>query len=517
LVDGQTGEVFYTVYKESDFGTNLRTGPYADIAIGDVFKEILKNRDPNFSVTSDFVIYRPSYDSPASFVATTVFDGSQFLGSLIVQVSTERVNKIMTSDGRWKEIGLGETGSSILVGQDSLLRSNPRAYLENPEQYFETLRKNGYSEDAIQQIRHAKTPIFFQKVKTDTAEKALRGESGTKLSTDFKGTPILSSYQPINLSNFRWGLITRMDEAEAFAPIRNLGKRTLIAAAILLPIIFLLSSWLSSLFIRPISRILQGTRLLAAGDMNVQVNVPSKDELGELARSFNLMSTSLKEKEDHLQEKITENQSLLLNVLPPSAVKQFQQGERDFADIHTDVTLIYAEIEGFDDFTNNADNSRFLQLLNELMGEFDEAAELFGIEKLKTVGTAYIGGCGLAVPRADHAKQSVDFAIAMLQIVQKFSASHDVNFTLDIGIHSGGIIGGIVGKSKFVYELWGDTMKIVHAVHSSPDENVIQVTEPVLQSLENFYHFKPVAPVFVKSLGEISVWMLDLSSLEKPI
>jgi class 3 adenylate cyclase len=389
--------------------------------------------------------------------------------------------------------------------------------VENPEQYFEILRNNGYSEEIIQQIRHAKTPVFFQKVKTDTAEKALRGESGTKISTDFKGTPVLSSYQSINFSNFRWGLITRMDEAEAFKPIKDLGKRTLIAAAILLPVIFLLSSWLSSLFLRPISRILQGTRLLAAGDMNVQVNVPSKDELGELAHSFNLMSHSLKEKEDHLQQKITENQSLLLNVLPPNAVKQFQQGERDFADIHTDVTLIYAEIEGFDEFTENADNARFLQLLNELMGNLDEAAELFGIEKLKTVGTAYIGGCGLSIPRADHAKQSVDFAVAMLQIVQKFSASHNVNFTLDIGIHSGAIIGGIVGKSKFVYELWGDTMKIVHAVHSSPDENVIQVTEPVFQSLENFYGFKPVAPVFVKSLGEISVWMLDLSSLEKPI
>jgi class 3 adenylate cyclase len=269
---------------------------------------------------------------------------------------------------------------------------------------------------------------------------------------------------------------------------------------------------LSGLFTRPIGRLLAATKRIAAGDLDVQVDVNSKDELGELGRSFNEMSRSLKEKEQNLQLKVQENEDLLLNVLPPSAVKQFQDGDRSFADVYADVTLIYAEIEGFSDLVSKTDVSQSLQKLNELMGAFDEAAEYYGIEKLKTVGTAYIAVCGLSIPRVDHAKRSVDFAIAMLKTIQTFSASQASHVTLDIGIHSGGIVGGIVGKSKFIYELWGDTMKVVHAIHSSPEEDVIQVTEPVLQALDKVYQFKSVPSVFVKGLGEIPVWELDLSS-----
>lgn len=512
LIDGKTEEIFYNVSKDFDLGTNLKTGNYADSNIGELFRQVTKSRDPNFVKEVDFEIYRPSVNKPASFIGTTVFDGSEFLGVLIVQVSTEKVNQNMTTNRQWREIGLGTTGESFLVGQDRLIRSDPRMFLENPDQYFDSLKKAGYSQATTNKIHQAGSPILYQEVKTHTAEKALQGKSETELSVDYRGKSILSSYQPVNLGGFRWGLITKMDEEEAFKPIRDLGRRTLISAAILLPLVALLSSWLSGLFTRPIGRLLAATKRIAARDLDVQVDVNSKDELGELGRSFNEMSRTLKEKEQNLQLKVQENEDLLLNVLPPAAVKQFQDGDRSFADVYGDVTLIYAEIEGFSDLVSKTDVSQSLQKLNELIGAFDEAAEHYGIEKLKTVGTAYIAVCGLSIPRVDHAKRSVDFAIAMIKIIQTFSASHASHVTLDIGIHSGGIVGGIIGKSKFIYELWGDTMKVVHAIHSSPEEDVIQVTQPVLQALDKVYRFKSVPSVFVKGLGEIPVWELDLSS-----
>ncbi|MGK7930403.1 MAG: adenylate/guanylate cyclase domain-containing protein [Microcystaceae cyanobacterium] len=510
LIDGETGNVIYNVSKELDFGTNLRTGIYADSNLGNAFKQVLKSRDPNFTTAVDFETYRPSYDRPAAFIATTIFDGTQFLGSLIFQISIDRINQNMTVDGQWREVGLQETGESILVGRDYTLRSEPRDYIENPDKYFQYLRSIGVTEETIDKINHSRTPILFQKVEHPLVEKALNGQEGTERSQDLDKKPILASYQPVQVGPFSWALVTVMDEAEAFAPINRFARRLLVTAAILLPTVALLSNWLSGLFTRPIARLVLGTQSIAEGETDVQVNITSKDELGELGQSFNLMSQKLHEKETRLQEQLKENEKLLLNVLPPAAVKRVQQGERDFADSYTDLTLIYAEIEGFTELADTITPEESVQLLNQLIGAFDETAETYGIDKLKTIGTAYVAVSGLSTPRIDHGKQAVDFAIAMLKTIQRFSQANQINLTLDIGIHSGEVVGGIVGKSKFIYEVWGSTMQIVHAIHSSPERDVIQVTEPVFLALQKTYSFVSLTPIMVKGIGAIPIWSLEI-------
>ncbi|MGK7943675.1 MAG: adenylate/guanylate cyclase domain-containing protein [Microcystaceae cyanobacterium] len=513
LIDGETGNVIYNVSKELDFATNLRTGIYADTNLGNAFKQVLKSRDPNFTTAVDFETYRPSYDRPAAFMATTIFDGTQFLGSLIFQISIDRINQNMTVNGKWREVGLQETGESILVGRDYTLRSEPREYIENTERYFESLRNVGVTEETIEQIKHSRTPILFQETKHPLVEKALTGKDGTERSKTLDGAPILVSYQPVQLGPFNWALMTVMDEAEAFAPINRFARQLLITAAILLPSVALLSNWISRLFTRPIGRLVQGTRRITEGETDVQVNIASQDELGELGQSFNLMSQKLHEKETHLQEQLKENEKLLLNVLPPGAVQRMQRGERDFADSYTDITLIYADIGGFPGLCSKFTPEASVKLLNQLIGAFDETAEIYGIDKLKTIGTSYVAVSGLSTPRIDHSKQAVDFAIAMIKTIQQFSQANQTNqtnLTLDIGIHSGEVVGGIIGKSKFIYEVWGCTMQIVHAIHSSPERNVIQVTEPVFLSLEKIYSFVPLNPVTVKGVGDIPLWKLEI-------
>ena len=514
LIDGETGNVIYNVSKELDFATNLRNGIYVDTNLGNAFKQVLKSRDPNFTTAVDFETYRPSYDRPAAFIATTIFDGTQFLGSLVFQISIDRINQNMTVNGKWREVGLQETGESILVGRDYTLRSEPRDYIQNPDQYFESLRDIGVTQETIEKIHHSRTPILFQKLEHPLVEKALNGKEGTERSRDLNKKPILVSYQPVQLGPFSWALMTVMDEAEAFAPIDRFARRLLITAAILLPAVALLSNWISGLFTRPIARLVQGTRLIADGETDVQVNITARDELGELGQSFNLMSQKLQEKETRLQEQLLENEKLLLNVLPPAAVKRVQQGQRDFADSYTDITVIYAEIEGFTELADTLTPETSVQLLNQLIGAFDETAETYEIETLKTTGMAYVAFCGLSVPHIDHDKRAVDFAIAMIKTIQRFNQTNQTNqiaLTLDIGIHSGEVVGGIIGKSKFIYEVWGSTLQIVRAVHSSPERDVIQVTEPIFLSLEKIYSFVPVKPVTVKGIGEIPVWSLEIS------
>ena len=512
MIDAKSGDIIYSVAKEIDVGTNLKTGVYANTNLGKVFSKALNARDPNLTVWVDFENYRPSRDRPASFIASTIFDGSDLVGVFVFQVSLDRIEQVTTVDRKWSEVGLSNTGESILVGQDYFLRSSPRDFLEHPEQYYELLPGIGYSEVQIDSIRNSGTPILKQKIKTTAVEKAFDGLDGTELINDYRGIPILVSYQMLPMgSEFNWALLTKMDASEAFAPIDQLTRRILIASAIILPIMVLIANWFSRNFTRPIRRLIAGTRRITAGATDVRVNIEGNDEFGELGRSFNQMTQSLYEKEKSLQEKIKENERLLLNILPPEAVKRFQGGEREFADTYTDITLIYAEVEGFSQLDNKVEPEESVQLLNELIGAFDELSDKFGIEKVKTVGTTYIAACGLSVPRVDHTKRAVDLALAMIKTVEQFSRTYDAHITLDIGVHSGSVTGGIIGKSKFIYEIWGDCIKVAYAIHHSSADNVIHVSEAVRQTLSHLFAFKKVEDIEIKGMGTIPVWMIDFS------
>jgi class 3 adenylate cyclase len=308
-----------------------------------------------------------------------------------------------------------------------------------------------------------------------------------------------------------------MDEKEAFAPIQDLARRFLITGAILLPLLAILSNWIANFFTRPISKLLEGTQRITEGITDIKVDVTSKDEFGELAASFNDMARNLHNKELTIKEQLEENERLLLNVLPPSAVERVKGGERDFADSYVNVSLLYAEIEGFSDLLSEVTPEESVSLLNELIGAFDQSSENFAVEKLKTVGTSYLAACGLTVPRVDYAKRIVDFAVEMIKITQRFNKVHNANLSLDIGIHAGPVTGGIVGKSKFIYELWGDSLKIAYAIHSSPDDDVIQVTEPIRNALENIYVFSDAEDKSVKGMGNIAVWQVNYRGSENVI
>lgn len=114
----------------------------------------------------------------------------------------------------------------------------------------------------------------------------------------------------------------------------------------------------------------------------------------------------------------------------------------------------------------------------------------------------------MSVPRIDHTKRAMDFAIRAIQATQAFNRANQTNLSLDIGLHAGPVTAGVVGKTKFLYELWGETITIARAIHSSPDQNIIQVTEEVYETLTGFYNFMPGGQVLVKGKGNIPVWAL---------
>ncbi len=123
------------------------------------------------------------------------------------------------------------------------------------------------------------------------------------------------------------------------------------------------------------------------------------------------------------------------------------------------------------------------------------------------------------MPRVDHAKRTIDFALEILSIIRRFSQQHEVDLSLDIGVHSGSISAGIVGKAKFNYTLWGDTINITRAIHRSPEQNVIQATQSIVDSLQGLYHFEPLQDVVIqKGKGKVRIWAVTpLASSDLPL
>ena len=508
LVDVDTANVVYSVAKEADMGSNLKTGVFADTALAKTFDEIRKSRDPNFVYISDVEHYKASFGEPAFFIGTTVFDGDKFIGALIYQLNPDQIDHVMTDDKKWEQQGLGKTGETFLVGQDFKLRSSLRAFLQTPDQYFQTLRSQGVSKEKIDWIKRANSPVLIQEVRTEGAKRALAGQTGEMEEVDYRGKRVLKSYQPIRIGKHEWGLVAKIDKAEALQGVRRLRDVLLLLGAILIPLLTLMSLALARSFIQPIQRLMGATKQIIAGDSAVQVKVDSADEFGELSSSFNSMAATLQQREEAIRSQLQENDRLLLNILPARTAERLKQGEQSITEQYPSVSVLYADLEGFQDLSAELEPDQAIVVLNELIGAFDDAAERCGVEKLRSTGSNYLAICGLSVPRIDDEKRTVELALAMLQVVERLSVKHGVRLSLDIGIHAGALAAGVVGSGKFYYDVWGETVTIARAIHISPKQNVIQVTEPVRRALDGLYSFEPLAPVEVKGEGVIPIWEL---------
>jgi class 3 adenylate cyclase len=509
FVDIKTGNVVYNISKEDDLGTNLLTGPYAESAEAKVFREVKKSKDPFFITFSDFEQYKPSFGKPTMFVGTTVFDGEEFVGALIFQLSNEKIDNLMTANRRWKEVGMGLSGETFLVGEDSLFRSSPRTFLENPKQYLEIAKRNGLSEKKIEEIRRTGTPVLVQPVKTQAAANSLAGRTGTIHYTDYKGVPSVASYQPIRFGPFEWGLIAKINQAELFSGIRRLARDLLLLAAVLIPALTFLTLWIARAFIRPIRRLLDATEKIGSGDYQIQIPVAADDEFGDLATAFNTMSDKLGEREDTLRHQVEENDRLLRSILPGSAASRMKQGASAIAETHPSVSVLFAEIEGWNDLAQNRPVEESIALLNELTSALDDCAERFDVEKLQDVGSSYLAVSGLSRPRIDHEKRAVDCALAMLGLMKRFNQAHGVNISLDIGVHAGPLTTGVMSGERLSFDIWGQTINIARGVHESPKRNVIQVSAPIAEALRGLYRFRPLLAIPIKGHGEIPIWEVE--------
>lgn len=510
LIDPKSGKVVYSAYKGVDFSTDLESGPYSQSVLAQAFREVVRKGEPKFVTFTDFEPYRPSLNSPAAIIASPLFEGGELIGVMALQVNIKKIDEVMTNGQRWQEMGLGTSGETYLVGSDFLLRSNSRFLLENSSNYFQSLAKSGLEPQQIERMRRQKNSILEQEVKTIAAQRALLGNSGIDIIDDYRGIPVLSSYSTLQVKGLDWAILAEMDADEAFAPITEFQKQVLISTAILILVITVLALLLSRLFVKPIQTLITGFRHLSEGNTDVTVSVSSQDEFHDLAVSFNQMVESLSNKTQALELQSQENEQLLSCILPEPVAQRLKSGEEQIADSYANVTVLFADLIGFTDLAEILPASEIVALLNELVRAFDEAAERFGVEKIKTIGSGYMAVCGLSVPRLDHTKRIMDFGIEITRIVQRFNQTHQTALRARVGINSGAVVAGIVGRSKFIYDLWGDTVNIAHRMQTAGEGDTVQVSQSVHDQLGDIYEFDNSREVIISGDNKLPAWLLKI-------
>lgn len=295
LVEPQTGHIVYSVFKEVDYATSLLTGPYSNTGIGKVFKAALKADDKNFVALDDFEPYAPSYNAPASFIASPIYEGRKKVGVLIFQMPVDKIEMVMTSNKAWKKVGLGESGEVYLIGPDYKMRNNSRFLIEQPKEYFNLLKDLGVSAEIIKKQQELNTTIGLSEVKTPGSIQALQGKSGFQTFPDYRGIPVLSAYAPVDILGMRWAILAEIDEEEAFTIQRNIRNWSLVIGLILAIAIFGVGFYIAGRAILPIQEIVGAARKIADGDLKQKkLEINSSDEIGLLGETFNQLLERLK-------------------------------------------------------------------------------------------------------------------------------------------------------------------------------------------------------------------------------
>ncbi|WP_274629742.1 adenylate/guanylate cyclase domain-containing protein [Arvimicrobium flavum] len=510
IADPKSGRLIYTVQKEVDFTTSLQFGPYRRSSAASAVARCAEIADRSAICLEDFAPYAPSGGAPIAFMGAPVIDQGVVIGVLIAQLSNDEIDNVVTGGRRWRQEGFGDTGEAYLVGPDHLVRSAPRTFYENREDYFAELKSVGSSDEEISDIQRYGTPVLHQRIDTQATRAALAGVEGTGEIIGYRGVPTLASWGPLAIPGVKWALVAKIDSAEAFAPIAQLRRDLLVVGGLALLMVVATAAWLSRALLGPLRELTAGVKRFAAGDYGASVPVRTRDEIGQLCLAFNGMVDDLREKNVVIENKNRENEELLLNVLPAPIANRLRGGEEGIADGFAEVTVAFADLVGFTALSSEMPPSEVVTFLNGLFTRFDVAASDLGIEKIKTVGDAYMAVCGLPVPVANHAERMVRMAIRMVHITREHAMEHNVSMKIRVGINSGPVVAGVIGKSKYIYDLWGDTVNLASRMESGSIPDAVQVTRAVYEKLKDQFVFEARGPVQVKGKGQVEAWLLRL-------
>jgi class 3 adenylate cyclase len=503
------GDIVYSAKKGVDLGTSLVHGPYAQSELANAWSTAMDSNLPDTVNLSDFERFAPELDAPTGWAVAPVVANGTVIGALAVQLPTARLNSVMTDDGDWIADGLGKTGETYLVADDQLLRSSSRELLEDPKLYSKDAHSAGLPSSQVARAVASHSPLLVQPARTQAVAKALQGKTGVITAPGYLGGQVISAYAPLAVDGVNWIIIAQIDRDEAYAPSAIFARDLGITVAVIALLVCLLSLLFSQIIVTPLRRLRVDAQRISAGELGVQVAVGHSDEFVELGNAFNSMSLSLQTKQTLLEAKEEEHEQLLLSLMPEPVAKKFLDGAKTIAQDHGEVTVFYADIDGYEDYAAKLSTEKGLSELNDLLHNLDQVAEKHGVERVRTTRHGYLASCGMTIPRVDNARRMVAFAIEAQKVLDRFGAQNGAKLAIHAGIDTGSATSGLVGKSRIIYDLWGDTVNLAFRLQGDDDIDGIMMTQRVVDKMPDTV-VTTKAGTLQTSQGEIKIYRLDL-------
>ena len=201
-------------------------------------------------------------------------------------------------------------------------------------------------------------------------------------------------------------------------------------------------------------------------------------------------------------------EKLMLNILPRPIAERLKRGEKNISGSYPDVTILFSDLVGFTKMSSKTTATELVKLLNDLFTRFDVRAEALGLEKIKTIGDAYMAVGGLPIPRPDHAALCAEMALGMFEDLKNFNQENNAELNMRIGMNSGPVVAGVIGFTKFSYDLWGNTVNTASRMESTSQHGRVQVSPSTYEALKDNYDFEDAGLMECKGLGEIRTHLL---------
>lgn len=488
MIDAATANVVYSVDKRVDFATNLASGPYSESVLAEAILEQLATAAVGRAVVVDFAPYVPADVSPTLFVAAAISDDDGVLGAVALQVPNEIVVDVTTAGQDWEGTGLGDTGEVYIVGPDSLMRSTSRLWLEDPEAYPGALEQAGYGPEIAEAVAAFDTTALIQPVRTDAVAAALRGGAFTGTEHNYLDRETFTVARGLDVPGVEWVMVADVATHEAYASLRSYLRRIGVIAAILVPLVGLIGIFLADRLMRPVRPIVEATRRVSGGELDVHLAAEGRDEFAELGRRFNGMVDALREQREDLVRTDGETSELLRAVLPSRLVDEVKRGNREVAEAVRNATLIAISAE-IDPETAAAEADELLGLNVELQAITRRLAEGFSVEQLMSSASQQLFAAGL---RTDDlgAEQAVDFVSEARHTAREFGEAHSVEVVFRAGLAAGDVVAGVIGTERIAFDVWGHPSRLAVALGAVAHPGGVLVDDAVVDAVGDSWGFE---------------------------